>query len=258
MTTVFLFSQSRPLSSWISFFLLSNLQAIPSLLRWLVTGTGPFTSNVAEVAAFLRSNDEKIFDPKLRQSKFHGSLGKGPDIELLASPMAFIDHGATKAPVGHEIYSLVPIGVRPQSSGTITLKSNSIWDKAIIDPKYWSDEGNNDFRVILEGVRVVLKILQEPSLRKYLDTDVEETNNPEDLYWPYAAKPENVTDEQLKTWMPKKSFTLYHPVSTARMGTDESNSVVNFEDLRVWGVKGLRVVDASIFCSQIAGHPTAA
>lgn len=155
--------------------------------------------------------------------------------------------------------SLVPIGLRPKSVGTVTVKSTNPFDKVIIDPRYWSDEGNNDFKVILEGIRVCLKLLNQPELKKYFDLEgVKETNDVNNVYWPWAAKPENVTDEKLKEWMPKKSFTLYHPVSTARMGTNESNSVVNHADLRVWGVKGLRIVDASIFPQQIAGHPTAA
>jgi len=217
------------------------------------------TSNAGEVAAFIRSNDSAVFKSKYRTSKFHGSLQKGPDIEIIATPLTYRDHGATASPNGEGTMSLVPIGLRPQSVGSISLKSKNIWDKAVIEPNYWSDAGDNDRKVLLEGMRVCLDIIQQPALTKYFDQNVPKSDDINNFYWPFCATDINkITDEQLLEYMPKTSFTLYHPVTTARMGTNESNSVVNFEDLKVWGVKGLRIVDASIFPEQIAGHPTAA
>jgi choline dehydrogenase len=108
-------------------YLADPAKAQPDLEQWLKDGTGPLTSNVGEVAAFIRSVDPPVpvSGPK---PKDYGSGGVGPDIEIIGTPMAYINHGETGAPEGSEIFTLVPIGLRPQSSGTITLKSSDVFD----------------------------------------------------------------------------------------------------------------------------------
>jgi choline dehydrogenase len=189
-------------------YLTNDIKAIPSLLRWFLTGGGPVTSNVGEAAAFLRSADppvkvggEKVVD--------YGSGGIGPDIEIIGSPLAYVNHGADKAPPGTDVYSLVPIGLRPQSEGTITLKSDNVFDAAIIDPKYWSDKDDNDRKVLLVGLRVCLKIIRSEALKKYLEP-VETNDDPDSYFWPYSASDDDaITDDQLRKWMGKTAFTLY-------------------------------------------------
>lgn len=105
-------------------YLNNDIKAIPSLLRWLVTGGGPLASNVGEAAAFFRSVDHPSPATKTENMpKNYSSGGVGPDVEVLGAPSAFIHHGEEHAPPGTGIFSLGPTGLRPQSSGTITLKS---------------------------------------------------------------------------------------------------------------------------------------
>lgn len=75
-----------------------------------------------------------------------------------------------------------------------------------------------------------------------------------DVFWPGDANPDEVSDEDLIHYIRNGAETLYHPVGTAKIGLDEKDSVVS-PDLKVHGVQGLRVIDASIFPSQISGHP---
>ncbi|KAM0669465.1 hypothetical protein ACQRIU_003027 [Beauveria bassiana] len=240
-------------------YLNSNIQAIPALLRWLVTGGGPLSSNVGEAAAFIRTVDH--LSPATRPEnlpKDYSSGGVGPDIEILGAPIAFIHHGEEPAPDKTGIFSVGPCLLRPQSTGTITLKSTDPFDHPIIDPKYFSDEGDNDRKVMLAALRLSIKIAQSPHWKPYVE-EIPRCDEPGHLWWPSSSSdPDSIPDEQLLAFMKEKAFTLYHPVGTARMGPEEdaSNSVVDL-DCRVHGVGRLRVVDASVFPEQISGHPTA-
>jgi choline dehydrogenase len=119
-----------------------------------------------------------------------------------------------------------------------------------------SDEGENDRNVLLIGIRVSLQIIRSPAFKKFFEP-VPVNDDPRSYWWPFSSSNiDNITDEQLIRFMDEKAFTLYHPVGSARMGLSPSTSVVDPE-CRVHGVKGLRVMDASVFPEQISGHPTA-
>lgn len=108
----------------------------------------------------------------------------------------------------------------------------------------------------MTGLRVCLRIMQSPALRKYLEP-VPVNDDPSSYWWPYScSNVDAITDEQLNRFLQEKAFTLYHPVGTARMGPERGSSAVDLE-CRVHGVKGLRVMDASVFPEQLSGHPTA-
>lgn len=108
-------------------YLASDIKAIPSLVRWLVTGGGPLTSNIGETACFLRSVDPP-FPVSSEKPIDNTSGGKGPDIEVIGGPLCFLHHGEETAPPNTNIFSLVPIGLRPMSKGYVALKSRSVWD----------------------------------------------------------------------------------------------------------------------------------
>lgn len=127
---------------------------------------------------------------------------------------------------------------------------------AIIDPKYLSDEGDNDRNVLLTGMRVCLRIMRSPAFQQFFET-VETNDDPSSYWWPYSASDiSKISDEDLIRFMKEKAFTLYHPVGSARMGPTPATGVVDLQ-CRVHGVKGLRVMDASVFPEQLSGHPTA-
>jgi len=101
-----------------------------------------------------------------------------------------------------------------------------------------------------------LKIIRSPSFKKFLEP-VPENDDPSSYWWPYSSSDiDNISDADLIRYMKEKAFTLYHPVGSARMGPSPATSVVDLQ-CKVHGVKGLRVMDASVFPEQISGHPTA-
>lgn len=109
-------------------YLSSNIKAMPSLLQWMLLGTGPLTSNVGEAAAFIRSTDYNNFGSTSGLPKDHTSGRYAPDLEIIGAPLAFIHHGEESPIDGSSVFSLVPIALRPQSSGTIRLRSRDAFD----------------------------------------------------------------------------------------------------------------------------------
>ena len=193
------------------------------LLNYLLRRRGMLTSNVGEAYGFVRSRAELDL----------------PDLELIWAPAPFFDQGIGEPYTAHAI-ATGPVLLKPRSSGTITLRSADPGAKPIIDPRYLSDPDGIDRDAMMAGLRVTATIARSPALKDIIGR---------------IARPLHATtldDETLEQALDTCSHTLYHPVGTARMGRDE-RSVVD-PQLRVRGVHGLRVADASVMPSIIRGH----
>ncbi|AKJ06103.1 choline dehydrogenase [Archangium gephyra] len=193
-----------------------------NLLKFLLLRRGMLTSNVAEAHAFLRSA------PHL----------EAPDLELIWAPYPYINHGMTR-PTEHGM-SIAAVLLRPRSSGRLTLRSADPMAPPVIDPRYLSEP--SDLEVLMTGVRRAQEVFRAPALAQ------EETV-------PIDPASGTGSDTELTTFIRQKAETLYHPVGTCRMGVEEG-AVVDPE-LRVRGLEGLRVVDASVMPTLIRGHTNA-
>jgi len=192
-------------------------------LRYLVTRSGPGASNIAETGGFLRSklaNDERA------------------DLQFHFVPAQLDDHGRNKLP-GHG-YTLHACYLRPQSRGHIGLRSASMLDAPRIHANYLSVAA--DLRHLAEGVRVSREVFAARAFADYRGREV----------FPGA---DIRSDAELETAIRAKAESIYHPVGTCRMGAD-ANAVVDAE-LRLRGVAGLRVVDASVMPRLIGGNTNA-
>jgi choline dehydrogenase len=92
-----------------------------------LTGSGPLPSNVGEAAAFIRSTDYH-FHQSVHPPVDHTSGGVGPDLELVGAPVSFLHHGEEKVIDGSSVFTIVPVNLRPQSHGTVTLQSRDVFD----------------------------------------------------------------------------------------------------------------------------------
>jgi choline dehydrogenase len=193
------------------------------LLNYLVRRRGMLTSNVGEAYGFVRSRPELEL----------------PDLELIFAPAPYFDEGIGDPYTGHAVV-MGPILLKPRSTGTITLRSPDPKDKPIIDPRYLTDDAGADRAALMAGLRMCAKIAKSPALRDVIGK----------IARPLGAT--ELTDETLERALNSLSHTLYHPVGTCRMGSDDA-SVVD-PDLRVRGVEGLRVADASVMPTIIRGH----
>ncbi|WP_410604702.1 GMC family oxidoreductase [Amycolatopsis sp. lyj-90] len=182
---------------------------------------GPLTSNVAEAAYFTAS------DPTL----------PGPDLEISFLPCAFVDHGIDPPP--QHALTIAVVLLQPESRGQVRLRSASPLDSPEIDPGYLSDPDGADFRRLTQGLTIARRMFGTTALA------------------PYTGKPwypdlDLDDPRSVEAHVRRRSDTVYHPVGTCRMGTDD-DSVVDPE-LRVHGVAGLRVVDASVMPRITRGH----
>nr|VWO94919.1 Alcohol oxidase [Ganoderma boninense] len=122
-----------------------------------------------------------------------------------------------------------------------------------IDPRYLSTE--SDMNVLVRGVRLIWKLAHtDPIASKvYLKSHGISTSSP---WWFGIADPNKITDHEIKEMLRRTAQPGWHPVSSARMGKSPQDSVVD-PTLRVHGIDGLRIVDASVFPTQVSGHPAA-
>ena len=192
-------------------------------LRYLWFRNGPGASNVAEAGAFLCSSL---------------AAGGRPDIQLHFVPAQLDDHGRNRLP-GHG-FTLHACNLQPLSRGRVRLRSARATDAPRIFANYLREP--HDLAAMIEAVRRSREILGAPSFDAYRGSEV----------FPGAQAQ---TDAELAAFIRAKAETIYHPVGTCRMGTDEL-AVVD-PSLCVRGVRGLRVVDASIMPTIVRGNTNA-
>jgi choline dehydrogenase len=199
------------------------------MLMEALRGNTWFGRTVFEGGAFVRSK--------------HATNGV-PDLQIHTLPWAYPSPNQD-APVRPVVdlraaLTVMPTLIYPKSRGTVRLGSADAAVAPVIDPKYLSDPA--DTRFLLDGIRLVRDIMANRLLNGVVTSEL----HPGDAYRDEAAMAREI---------PNRIHTVYHPVGTCRMGTDE-RAVVDPE-LRVRGIEGLRVADAAIMPSITGGNTNA-
>jgi choline dehydrogenase-like flavoprotein len=204
------------------------LQAIKGIFEWRKHRTGMLTTNFAEAGGFIKTSPEE----------------PTPDLQLHFVIGKLVDHGR-KPTFGHG-YSCHICLMRPKSRGRVTLASSDPMAAPQIDPNFLADP--DDLRRLVQGFKHMRTILSQPALAGFRGQELATTANA-------------TTDDQIEAVIRNYGDTIYHPVGTCRMGPLEGPhanplNVVDSE-LRVHGMAGLRVVDASIMPRIVAGNTNA-
>jgi choline dehydrogenase len=191
-------------------------------LQYFLTRTGPLTLAASQVAIFTRSSEDVV----------------RPDIQFHMQPLSADKPGDGVHPFSAFTTSVCQL--RPHSRGHIVISSPDPLAYPQIHPNYLSDE--RDCAVAVGGIKVARRIAAAPSLR---DCIVDE----------YVPGREFQSDAELLDAARQYSQTIYHPVGTCKMGNDPA-AVVDHQ-LKVHGIEGLRVADASIMPEIISGNTNA-
>ncbi len=193
-------------------------------LRYLLTQTGPMTMAASLGVGFLKTADHL----------------ETPDIQFHIQP--FSADAAVNGPHPFSAFTASVLQLRPESAGHLSLRSARMEDHPEIHPNYLATE--TDCRTIVRGIQVARRIAQFEPLKSHV---TEEYAPGEDV----ALEDEDATLD----WARRSAVTIYHPTGTCKMGTDKM-AVVD-PRLRVRGLKGLRVADASIMPRIVSGNTNA-
>lgn len=196
--------------------------------QWLLSKKGPMTISPLEAVAFLKTDpaQERV------NMQFHfAPVHMGDDYQADM-------YDLTSWPTT-DGYIILPTLLKPKSTGHVGLRSANPLDAPVIQPNYFSDE--DDRTVLINGIRQALRVMRA------------------DAFAPYRHRIQTPTDtssdDALWQHILKQVETVYHPVGTCKMGNDDM-AVVD-SDLRVHGLEGLRVIDASVMPTIVSGNTNA-
>jgi choline dehydrogenase len=188
-----------------------------ALEEFTASQTGPFASNLAESGGFARI----------------GAGAPAPDVQIHVAPVQIVDEGMGD-PQAHGVW-VSPCLLTPTSRGSVRLYSKDPTSKPIVRNGFYAAE--EDMARMVDAVRLVEEICAQPAMRPYCAE-------------PFTT-PSGESDEDLRDHVARTTFPIYHPVGTCAIG-----SVVDAE-LRVQGLEGIRVVDASVMPTVPRGNTNA-
>jgi choline dehydrogenase-like flavoprotein len=198
------------------------IKALLAGLQYVTTRTGPVTASVCEAGMFVRSSSDV----------------QTPDIQMHALPAFVIDHGRMRVR-GHGM-TINTCNIRPRSIGQITLRSADPTVEPAIDPNFLADP--YDWKVSMEGFRWGREMLETQSFAPFVTRE-------------HMPGKHIQSDKEIRDYIRQWAKTDYHPVGSCKMGGDDL-AVVD-QQLRVHGIAGLRVIDASIMPILISGNTQA-
>ncbi len=198
-------------------------------LRYLATRSGPLALSVNQGGGFVRSR------PDIAR----------PDLQLYFSPLSYTralpGKRALMSPDAFPGFLLSAQPCRPTSRGHVRLRSADMHDAPLIVPNSLATD--DDIEAMVGATRFLRRLAATPSFARVIDAELE-------------PGPQAQTHEELLGDIRRRASSVFHPVSTCRMGADPASSVVDAR-LKVHGITGLRVIDASVFPTLTSGNTNA-
>lgn len=200
-----------------------------AVAKFLLARRGPLSLSLNQAGGFVRTS------PTLAR----------PDLQLYFSPLSY-----TRAPVGTRPlvnpdpfpgFMLGSNACRPTSRGSVQIRSTDVHAAPVIMPNYLDTE--HDRELMRSGMRIVRRLSATAAFSAVIDHEI-------------RPGPDCQDDEQMDDYIKKTAWTVFHPCGTCRMGDEQAGAVVDAR-LRVYGVPGLRVADASIFPTITSGNTNA-
>jgi len=201
-----------------------GLARLATGLNYLLFKKGIGRTNMLESGAFIPSR------PDLDR----------PDLQIHAVMAIMQDHA--KVVIEKDGFSLHVCQLRPESKGRIGLSSADPFADPAIFANYLSSE--EDKRAMREGVKIARKVAAQEAFAQFQPKE-------------YGDSAKAQTDEEIDAWIRQNAETIYHPVGTCKMGSKDDPMAVVDGDLKVIGIEGLRVIDASVMPTLVSGNTNA-
>ncbi|XP_051160391.1 glucose dehydrogenase [FAD, quinone]-like [Leptopilina boulardi] len=229
-----------------------RFQTFPVMMEYVLNERGPMTTPGVEGLAFVNS-------------RYADKSGEFPDIQFHFAPSSVNSDGGDqirkilalrdsvyntmyKPLVNAETWTILPLLLRPKSSGWIRLRSRNPLVYPDINPNYFTHK--EDIDVLVEGIRIAMAVSNSSAFQRF-------GSRPLRTKMPGCQKYTFDTYEYWECAIRHFTFTIYHPTGTCKMGPKTDPTAVVDPRLRVYGVKGLRVVDGSIMPVIMSGNPNA-
>lgn len=229
-----------------------RFQTIAVGMDYIINERGPMTTPGVEGVAFVNT---KYADP----------TGDWPDIQYHFAPSSINSDGGEqirkilnlrdgvfntvyKPLLNAETWTILPLLLRPKSTGWVRLRSKNPLHKPLIEPNYFAHR--DDVNVLVEGIKIAINISAQPAMQRF-------GSRPHTIPFPACRHLPFMSDEYWECSVRQFTFTIYHPTSTCKMGPSYDEGAVVDARLRVYGVTGLRVIDASIMPTIVSGNPNA-
>ncbi|XP_076665164.1 glucose dehydrogenase [FAD, quinone] [Andrena cerasifolii] len=229
-----------------------RFQTMPVMIEYVLNERGPMTSPGVEGLAFVNS-------------KYADRTGDYPDVQFHFAPSSINSDSGDQIkkivglrdrvyntmykPLNHaETWSILPLLLRPRSSGWVRLKSKNPMVYPDINPNYFTHK--EDMDVLVEGIRIAMELSNTTAFQRF-------GSRPHSIRMPGCHRYPFDTYEYWECAIRHFTFTIYHPTGTCKMGPKTDPTAVVDHRLRVYGVKGVRVADASIMPVIVSGNPNA-
>jgi len=201
-----------------------GLKRLTTGINYMLFNKGPGRQNFLESGAFLRSR------PDLDR----------PDLQIHTVLAIMQDHG--KVVIEKDGFTFHVCQLRPESRGTVGLRSADPFDDPTIFANYLAAE--EDRRAMREGVKIAREAAHQAALDPYRGEE-------------FSPGKDVKTDADIDAWIKRTGETIYHPVGTCRMGAAGDPLAVVDGELKVQGIAGLRVIDASVMPTLVGGNTNA-
>lgn len=221
-------------------------------VEYVVNERGPMTCPGIEGLAFVNTK----YAPKSGlwpDVQFHfgpGSVNSdaGDNIRNIVNLRERVYNTVYKPLIKSETWTILPLLLRPKSTGWVRLKSANPLEYPTIDPNYFAHK--EDIQILTEGIKIAMSISNTTAFQRH-------GSRPLTIPMPGCKHLELFSDEYWECSMKHFTFTIYHPTGTCKMGPSDDPDAVVDPRLRVYGVTNLRVADASIMPTIVSGNPNA-